>query len=240
MPLPKSTTPLTRVCLSDVAYARLRDWILDGTLAPGEPLRDEALAEALGMSRTPIRDALRRLEEEGLALSTATRRTQVSPVTVKQAREVYPMVATLEGLALQLALPVVSADSEALSAMRSANARLAVALRQGDAGEATAADEDLHMAFVTRCGNEELIALLGDLRSKVRRIERIFWGAAETDRSPSVDDHERLISVIAAGNRAAAERELAHNWERGLSWINPITSPATNGETNAPSSAGSK
>src|SRR5579884_1517470 len=157
MPLPKSAEPLTRVCLSDVAYARLRDWILDGTLAPGEPLRDEALAEALGMSRTPIREALRRLEEEGLAQSTATRRTHVSPVTLTQAREVYPIVAALEALALRQALALLSADPGALAAsldaMRAANARLARALETVDAGEATTADEDLHLAFVTRCGN---------------------------------------------------------------------------------------
>jgi DNA-binding GntR family transcriptional regulator len=177
MPLPKSTAPLARVCLSDAAYARLRDWILDGTLAPGEPLRDEALAEALGMSRTPIREALRRLEEDGLAVSTATRRTHVSLVTVKQAREVYPIMATLEGFAVRLAAPAM--DAEALEAMRAANTCLAEALAAYNAAEATTADEALHHAFVTRCGNDELLALLAllvDLRSKVRRIERVFWG----------------------------------------------------------------
>lgn len=238
MPLPKSTEPLARVCLSDVAYARLRDWILDGTLAPGEPLRDEALAEALGMSRTPIREALRRLEEEGLAVSTATRRTHVSPVTLTQAREVYPIVATLETLALRSALPLLAASpgtlAETLDAMRAANTRLAGALDAGNAGEATAADGDLHMAFVARCGNEELIALLRDLRSKVRRIERVFWGA-ETDRSPSVADHERLIAAFAERDAALAEAELARNWERGLSWINPAIPATTVGVDVTPS-----
>jgi DNA-binding GntR family transcriptional regulator len=223
MPLPKSTTPLARVCLSDAAYARLRDWILDGTLAPGEALRDEALGEALGMSRTPIREALRRLEEEGLVVSTATRRTHVSPVTVKQAREVYPIMATLEGFAVRLAAPQMDAD--ALDAMRAANARLAEALAIPDAGEATAADEAVHMAFVTRCGNDELIAVLEDLRSKVRRIERVFWGTDETDRTPSVHDHAALIDALVAGDVAGAEQALACNWERGLAWINPQVNP---------------
>jgi DNA-binding GntR family transcriptional regulator len=219
MPLPKSASPLARVCLSDAAYARLRDWILDGTLAPGEPLRDEALAEALGMSRTPIREALRRLEEDGLAVSTATRRTHVSPVTVKQAREVYPIMATLEGFAVRLA--AASMDAEPLEAMRVANARLADALAACNAADATAADEALHLAFVTRCDNDELIALLVDLRSKVRRIEQVFWGTDETDRTPSVQDHAALIAALAIGDIAGAERALARNWERGLAWINP-------------------
>src|SRR5689334_15037952 len=126
MPLPATTTPLPRVCLNDAAYDRIRDWILDGTLAPGEALRDEALAEALGMSRTPIRDALHRLEEEGLVVTTATRRTYVSEVTIKQAREIYPILGALEAMALRLAAPHV--DANALNAMRAANGELADAL----------------------------------------------------------------------------------------------------------------
>src|SRR6476660_5015875 len=158
VPLPATTEPLPRVCLNDAAYERIRDWILDGTLAPGEALRDEALAEALGMSRTPIRDALHRLEEEGLVATTATRRTYVSEVTVKQAREIYSILNVLEVLAIRLALPHI--DANALDAMRAANAELAKALEDGDAAAATAADEAIHRAFVMHCGNDELIAVL--------------------------------------------------------------------------------
>src|SRR5215467_13805791 len=102
MPVPASAIPLTRRCLSDDAYAQLRDWIIDGVLVPGEALRDEALADALGMSRTPVRDALQRLENEGLVVTTSNRRTSVSPVTLKQARDIYPITMTLEALALRL------------------------------------------------------------------------------------------------------------------------------------------
>jgi DNA-binding GntR family transcriptional regulator len=217
MPLPASPAPLPRVCLNDAAYDRLRDWILDGTLAPGEPLRDEALAEALGMSRTPIRDALRRLEEEGLVVTTATRRTYVSEVTIKQAREIYPIIGALEALAVQLALPQIDAD--ALDAMRAANRELADALEAGDAAAATAADEAIHRAFVARCGNEELIGVLADLHAKIRRIERAFWGSA--DRTPSLRDHEAIIAALEACDRRQAERMLARNMARGLAWLHP-------------------
>ena len=104
MPVPTTAETVERVCLRDAAYDRIRGWILDGTLAPGEQLRDEVLADALGMSRTPIREALARLAEEGLVSINATRRTFVSPVTLAQAREVYPIVVSLEALALQLAI----------------------------------------------------------------------------------------------------------------------------------------
>lgn len=217
MPVPATTTPLTRRCLSDDAYAQLREWIIDGTLAPGEALRDEALAEALGMSRTPVRDAVQRLENEGLVVTSSTRRTSVSPVTLKQARDIYPITATLEAFALRLALPVI--DVSALAAMQTANEDLAAALAAGDAGAATLADEAVHQGFIACCGNDELRTLLAELKAKVRRLERAFWGWE--DRMPSVRDHDELITALAVRDGATAERVLARNWDRGLAWITP-------------------
>lgn len=215
MPLPEASAAVERVCLRDAAYARLRDWILDGTLAPDEQLRDEALAKALGMSRTPVREALQRLQDDGLVTTMSTQRTFVSPVTLTQAREVYPMVATLEAMALRLAVPHIT--GEALSEMRAANDRLAAALRLENAGAALDADLALHAAFVRLSGNGELVATLSALKSKVRRIERVFWGSE--DRTPSVQDHKELIVALKSGDGEAARVTLARNWERGLSWI---------------------
>lgn len=221
MPLPQEITVVSRVCLRDEAYARLRDWIIDGTLAPEEPLRDEALAEALGMSRTPVREALQRLEDEGLVVTVATRRTYVSPVTLTQAREIYPIVASLESLAMRFALPHL--DTATLDRMTEANQRLALALQAGDTGEAVEADAAIHAAFIECSGNHELIAVLGDLKSKVRRIDRAFWGTS--DRSDSLRDHDELIAAFRAHDSRTAQRVLARNWERGLSWLNPASAP---------------
>jgi DNA-binding GntR family transcriptional regulator len=217
MPLPTTAPIIARTSLRDAAYARIRDWILDGTLVPEESLRDEALAEALGMSRTPVREALQRLEDDGLVVTNAARRSSVSPVSLQQARDVYPMVAALEALALRLALSHI--DGATLAAMEAANARLADALRVGDAGAALEGDLALHGAFTMRCGNAELLRVLDDLKCTVRRIERVFWGAA--DRSASVRDHAELIAALADRDLATAEGVLARNWERGLRWINP-------------------
>ncbi|HET8906397.1 MAG TPA: GntR family transcriptional regulator [Ktedonobacterales bacterium] len=217
MPIPSSAAPVSRKCLSDDAYAQLRDWIIDGTLAPGEALRDEALSEALGMSRTPIRDALQRLENEGLVVTSANRRTSVSPVTLKQARDIYPITAELETFALRLAMSTI--DEAALDAMRAANGVLAAALAVGDAGTATQADFEVHGGFIACCANDELRTILAELKAKVCRLERAFWGWA--DRTPSVRDHDELIAALAARDLAKAERVLARNWDRGLAWITP-------------------
>lgn len=77
----------------------------------------------------------------------------------------------------------------------------------------------LHAAFIERSGNHELIAVLDDLKSKVRRIDRAFWGTS--DRSDSLRDHDELIAAFRAHDSRTAQRVLARNWERGLSWLNP-------------------
>jgi DNA-binding GntR family transcriptional regulator len=216
MPLPKAV-PVSRIYLRDEAYVRVRDWILDGTLAPGEPLRDETLAIALGMSRTPVREALQRLEEDGLVMTTAKRRTSVSPVSLQQAREIFPMVAALEDFALQCAEPKL--DDSALRAMDEANVQMAEALEAKDADEAMAADIAFHGVIIERSGNSELTRVLGDLKFKVRRIDRAFFGSA--DRSASVVDHQELIDALRRRDRSGARRVLRRNWERALHWINP-------------------
>ena len=227
MPVPTSAEAVERVCLRDAAYDRLRGWILDGTLAPGEPLRDEALADALGMSRTPVREALARLAEEGLVSTTPTRRTFVSPVTLAQAREVYPIVVSLEALALRLALPQVT--PAALDEMRAANQRLAGALDAGDTCSALDADRAVHGAIIAMSGNAELQAMLAALISKVQRIERAFWGAA--DRRASVADHEQLIACMGGGDADGAQVALTQNWVRGLAWV---AAPGNEGAQSAP------
>ncbi|HEX8036520.1 MAG TPA: FCD domain-containing protein, partial [Ktedonobacterales bacterium] len=80
-----------------------------------------------------------------------------------------------------------------------------------------------HSAFTERSGNQELIAVLGDLKSKVRRIDRAFWGSA--DRSDSLRDHDELIAAFRAHDSRTAQRIIARNWERGLNWLNPASTP---------------
>ena len=87
----------------DEVYAALLEWIVDGTLGPGERVRDKELAEALGVSRTPVREALQRLEDAGLVETSASRWTRVASLDVAQAEQVYPVVWSLEALAVELA-----------------------------------------------------------------------------------------------------------------------------------------
>src|SRR3954468_2680064 len=130
MPVPTNGAALERDLLRDRAYTALRNAIVDGTLAPGERLRDQELTEWLGLSRTPVREGLSRLEQDGLVETAPQRFTRVSPLDRRAARDAFPIVAALHALAAELAHPrLVTAD---VAAMDEANARFADALKRGD------------------------------------------------------------------------------------------------------------
>ena len=105
----KKALKIKRTSLSQEVYQHLQQQIITLELAPGEKLNDLELAEQFGVSRTPVREALKKLEEEGLVVFKPGSRTNVTALDVVQARETFPIVATLHGLASRLAFPHIIA-----------------------------------------------------------------------------------------------------------------------------------
>jgi len=126
MPVPQDRTPAPRQLLRDVAYDTLHAAILDGTLAPGEKLQDAQLGDWLKLSRTPIREALARLEEDGLVETYPQRFTRVAPLDRTQARDAFQLVAAIHGLAARLAVPHVT--NETIQRLKAANRDFKAAL----------------------------------------------------------------------------------------------------------------
>ncbi|MCS7068577.1 MAG: GntR family transcriptional regulator [Meiothermus sp.] len=211
MPIPPSTATLERPILRESVYERLRDWIVTGVLEPGEQLRDQELALRLGVSRTPVREALRRLEDEGLVETAKNRWTRVRPVELDETRQIYPIILALEQLALELALPRLrEAD---LKALQRYNRRFAQAIAGGDAALAAEMDIAFHGVLVERSENPELIGILRSLKHKYRRLEQLFFGHAALGRD-SPRQHQQLIEALSRRDLAAAQRILKQNWSR--------------------------
>ena len=208
MPVPKQRGAAARTLLRDEAYARLRDAILDGTLEPGEQLKDAELSEWLGLSRTPIREALARLEEYGLVETAPNRYTRVAPLTGRDARDAFPVVAALHALAATLGVPRISDDE--LAAMQAANEEFAKALRKGDVDAAVATDDRFHGVLVQASANREIARALARLMPKVRRLEHARFGSLAGRRS--VEQHERIIALCAAGKAVEAAEAVRENW----------------------------
>jgi DNA-binding GntR family transcriptional regulator len=208
MPVPDSSETLPRDLLRDRAYTALRDAIVDGTLAPGERLKDAELTRWLGLSRTPVREALARLEQDGLVETAPQRFTRVTPLDRRAARDAFPIVASVHALAAELAVPrLVAAD---LDAMHAANDRFAAALASGDVDAALASDDAFHGVFVVASANAELPRVLARLMPGVRRLERLRFGSLPGRRS--VRRHAQIAERAAAGDAQETAVGVRENW----------------------------
>lgn len=213
MPVPESAQTLERPILRESVYGKLRDWIVQGVLEPGEQLRDQELAERLGVSRTPVREALRRLEDEGLVETAKNRWTRVKPVELSEAEQIYPIRSVLDSLALELAFPHLSKDD--LKSMTEANKRLEQALKASNIPAVVEADMAFHDAYLLRCGNPELIEMLMGLKLKHYRLELTYFGNPKLGLV-SVGEHAEVIKSIRENNPKMALKHLRRNFVNAL------------------------
>lgn len=167
---------------------------MDGTFQPGEQLKDGELAEWLGVSRTPIREALLRLAASGLVVAIPGRSTTVTEIDAKTASDARDVIGAMHAMVVrQVAGTLAPAD---LERMRAANRRFAAAVAAGDVTRALEADEELHHVPVAAAGNRAVEAVLDQFDPLVRRAERQRFGL---DGTAAVDRHEELIRLLEEG-----------------------------------------
>jgi DNA-binding GntR family transcriptional regulator len=207
MPIPVGTPAVDRTLLRDDVYRRLRDAIVDGTFRPGEQLKDGDLAEWLGVSRTPVREALLRLGASGLVVALPGRSTTVSAIDIQVVRDAKDVVAAMHELAVRQVTSRLT--EEDVAKMREANHRFAAAVTSGDVTAALNADEELHRIPVTALGNQALEAVLERFDPLIRRAERLRFGV---DGPTSVKRHNQLIDLIESGDAEAAAALAFDTW----------------------------
>ena len=213
MPVPQGAKILNRSTLSEEVHETILRWILDGELRPGEKIVDTELAERLGTSRTPVREALRRLENKGLIETAANRWTRVSLVSPDEVERIYPLIWSLEGLAMELAFPLVG---QKLDLMAEANRELEMALAAKDPVQASRSDARFHQILIDSSGNPELIGILADLKIKLRRLEVLHFEVSVV-ASESVHEHAELLTALGEQRGLAeAQRLIRLNWEGSL------------------------
>ena len=208
MPVPSTRSVRSRTLLRDEVYQTLRDAIVDGTLAPGERLRDPELESWLGVSRTPIREALLRLERSGLVVAKPGRATTVAPADGQAVRNAQQVAAALHELAARLAVPQLGEQD--LDALEAANDDFRAALQAHDVDRALQADDRFHEVFVAASGNAMIAEVLEGATSVLRRIERIRFSSL--DGRDSVRQHGAIIEAARAGAADRAADLVRANW----------------------------
>jgi DNA-binding GntR family transcriptional regulator len=207
MPIPESV-PLDRRLLRDDVYGRLRDAIVDGSLAPGEQLRDGELADWLGVSRTPVREALLRLADAGLVVARPGRSTTVSSLDLREVRDARDVVAAMHEVAVREAVRSLTEDD--LEAMREANRQFRTAIGQGDVEAALRADDALHGVPVTVAANRALAVVLDQFTPVLRRAERLRFSSL--GGRASIARHDKLIRLCATGDADEAAAVAFDTW----------------------------
>jgi DNA-binding GntR family transcriptional regulator len=203
-----SLGPVKRTLLRDTAYAAIRDAIVRGDLAPGSAVRDADLADRLGLSRAPVREALARLVDEGLVETKPQSYTRVTALHTRDARDAAAVVRAMHELAVAAAVPLFTPAD--LSDMREANTRFDAAVRAGDLDAALRADDDLHDVPLRVCGNRAATTTVARYTPLIRRLERRRFGT--TGAHESVERHTRLIDACAHGDVEAAVAVTALIW----------------------------
>lgn len=208
MPIPSSVSRPDRRLLRDDVYRSLRDAIVDGTFEPGEQLRDGELATWLGVSRTPVREALLRLAHAGLVVAQPGRSTTVSTLDRRAIWDARDVVAAMHRLAVRDAVPdLAEAD---LDAMREANGRFRAAIEAGDVEAALRADDELHAVPVAVSGNRALESVLEQFTPVLRRAERLRF--ATLGGRSSLARHDELIRLCAAQDAEGAAAIAFDTW----------------------------
>jgi len=179
--------------VTDDVYHAIRDRILRGELGPGLLLRQEELSGAMGVSRTPVREALMRLVSDGYVERVHRRGFRVAGEPISDLVALYPIIANLEALACRSALPRI--DAARIRQLSRINRDIRRAVDRGDAKDAITLNMQFHRLLSERCDNPRLVRLLDDLSAEVMRLE-IWSFASETDRAETIRNHDVILDAL--------------------------------------------
>jgi len=203
MPIPSDFSSPERISAKDRSLAHIQRWIIDGTLEPGEKLNDADLASALGVSRTPIREALQLLAGQGLIEMHPGKDTRVVSVDKDDILKLYPTLAVLHALAAERASPWIT--EQQLAHLQRLNTQFADAVEQGQPFQAMELDEQFHNVIIDAADNPYILSFSNSLQLHIRRFKYVFLKQPFATAHASVQEHEAIIQALVQhdGNTAA-------------------------------------
>lgn len=204
----KNIKMIERPALRDQVYESLKKAIVTLELEPGKRILDKDLAAEFGVSRTPVREALKRLEDEGLVESLPGSQTRVTNIFLEEAKNAFTVVAALHRLAARLAVPFLS--KEELKRMEESNAKLRKAIDDQDVIRAVEADDSFHSILLKASRNPEIELALDRIMSKVRRLE--FSQFSSVSAKKSIEQHDEIIRACQVKDVSLASSLVEENW----------------------------
>lgn len=211
MPIPSNYSSPTRVSAKKRAFSQIQEWIIDGTLQPKEKLNDAELAQALGVSRTPIREALQLLNVQGLVEMFPGVGTQVTSVNKEDITKILPPLGALQALAAELATPLITKDT--IDTLREINTKFARAIKKGDFYSALKQDEQFHNIIVENAQNPYLANSVSNLQAHVLRL---YFHQSIILTDTSIEEHESILKAFENKDEEKAAKIARTNWVRAI------------------------
>ncbi len=196
--------------LRDVVFNTLRDAILKGELKPGERLMEKQLAERMGVSRTPIREAIRKLELEGLVSMVPRKGAEVARITEKDITDVLEIRASLEALAVKLACKKMTPDD--LEVLNTSLKEFSAVVEKNQVDKIIQKDVEFHDVIYQSTRNDKLIHILSNLREQIYRY-RVEYIRNLTSYKNIVKEHKKIVQYIEEKNTKLAEQAAVEHIE---------------------------
>ncbi|MBQ4649116.1 MAG: GntR family transcriptional regulator [Firmicutes bacterium] len=197
--------------LREIVYEELKRQILIGEIAPGTRMMEVELADDMGVSRTPVREAIRKLEKEGLVTIEPRRGAYASDISIKDIEDVLEVRQDLEGMAAALA--AIKATDEQKEELRKVTEDYKTAVESGDVKEMIRHDEAFHKLIVRCSDNKTLIQLVSQVQELALRFRYIYYDDFTRFGSQPME-HKEIIDAIISGDankaRHAADEHIMH------------------------------
>ncbi|MEQ8196141.1 MAG: GntR family transcriptional regulator [Rhodospirillales bacterium] len=207
--------PIPKKSLREEAYDELRKAIVSGGLRPGHQLSEPQLAAQFEISRSPIREALGRLELEGFAIRRPNGRVYVAPLDIAELEQLYAVRATVEGLATRLAAPrLTTADLEKMAADLEKMEALA---ESGDIDGSLTRGAEFHDVILGVCANEPLVEIIAGLRRRISRYRTMI--ASTRNQQIRIAEHQDILDALYARDATAAEAAMIRHIEESADII---------------------
>ncbi|MEN8145719.1 MAG: GntR family transcriptional regulator [Gemmatimonadota bacterium] len=216
------STQIKRQPLAVQTRALVAKQIIVGKLAPGSRLNETTLAQELGVSRTPVRQALTGLERDGLVIAEPDRGFFVASLDREEALELYPILATLEPFALRVNGTLMP---KRLAKLREINGELRSIA--GDPAKAVELNFAWHERLILPCENGRLGQLVQSLWDRVRRYEHAFYAPGRVRLETSADLHSEILEALEGGAIQHASSILERHWLTDLDQIVPAADDST-------------
>ena len=208
--------------LHDRVTGRLRQMVVDGRLEPGTPISEKDLCEEFGISRTPLREALKVLASEGLIELLPRRGAIVTPIVTEHLRQKFEVVRVLEDFAVKLVCERAS-DAQ-IAELQAVHKRLLDSFRRG--ADFVRVNDEFHRAIMSASGNQSLVEAHAPLWLHLQRARQLALRTEDVSRG-YVQAHERLMKAIVRRDADAAVKEMEARWEIAEHVLERLAEPAT-------------